>query len=63
MVRIAILIVRTSHSVCGHVGRSNAPFLTLPLVQNGSFTTSAGIFSPRQSTSNFVPTFAAAAGR
>ena len=38
-------------------------FLTLPFVQNGSFTTSAGSRSPRQSTSNFVPAFAAAAGR
>ena len=36
---------------------------TLPFVQNGSFTTSAGKRSPRQSTSNFVPGFALAAGR
>ena len=38
-------------------------FLTLPFVQNGSFTTSAGSRSPRHSTSNFVPGLAAAAGR
>ena len=38
-------------------------FLTVPFFQNGRLTTSAGIRSPRHSTSNFVPTLAAAAGR
>ena len=38
-------------------------FLTVPFFQNGRLTTSAGICSPRHSTSNFVPTLAAAAGR
>jgi hypothetical protein len=38
-------------------------FLALPFFQNGLATTSAGIRSPRHSTSNLVPTFAAAAGR
>ena len=38
-------------------------FLALPFFQNGRLTTSAGKRSPRHSTSNFVPTFAAEAGR
>jgi hypothetical protein len=40
-----------------------SPFFALPFFQNGRLTTSAGIRSPRTSTSNLVPTFAAAAGR
>jgi hypothetical protein len=39
------------------------PFLALPFFQNGRATTSACIPSPRHSTSNLVPTLAAAAGK
>ena len=35
--------------------RPTVYFFTLPFVQNGSFTTSAGSRSPRHSTSNLVP--------
>src|SRR6185312_13165365 len=38
-------------------------FFALPFVQKGSLTTSAGSRSPRHSTSNRVPAFAASIGR
>ena len=40
-----------------------AHFFTLPFFQNGLPTTSAGMHSPRHSTSNRVPTLATSAGR